>query len=110
MGVVKKQFYYLFNIVRVADCVDKERSDILYSTDDPQRVISMRVTFFMKGRVPNFPVFTVPEYHWPFVTRSFVDAVIENKLTGAQFADPGVNPFGLIMRKQPLNVVPGVIE
>ncbi|MCK7473639.1 MAG: hypothetical protein MZV49_09170 [Rhodopseudomonas palustris] len=95
---MKKQFYYLFNIVSVVDCVDKDKSDIVCGVpDEPDYILSMWKTHFIQERIPNLPVFSVPEYHWPFVTRSFVDAVIANKLTGAQFEDPGVNPFGLIM-------------
>ena len=45
-----------------------------------------------------------------FVTRPFVDAVIAGGLRGAVFADPARNELEKLMRGEPLNVVPGVLE
>jgi len=104
-----KQFYAV-NVLKLVNCLDRKRSDIFFSPNDG-RIVRVRKSFFLEDRVPDIPIFKVPEDAGQvFVTRSFVDAVIANGLRGAAFADPGVSPIAAIFQRRSHNVVPGVPE
>ncbi len=103
--------YYAVNVLRLVDCLDRKRSDIVYSPTDPGRIIDIFETFFITDYLEDVPIFKIPETRGEvYVTRPFVDVVIKNELAGAAFADPSKNPFGTILGRESCNVVPGVPE
>ena len=92
--------YYILNVDTVADCLDKQRSKMLYASDDPQKLLLVERLHFVPTRIPDVATFKVPEVRNRFfVTKPFVDVVLETKLTGIYFEDPVKEEFGL---KQPL--------
>jgi hypothetical protein len=104
--------FYALNVLTTVDCLDKAGSDILYSPNDPVRILSIGPYKFDEKKIPDdIPIFKLPEYTATvFVTRAFIDAVIDNGLCGASFHDPAANPFGKLARGEPLNVIPGLPE
>ena len=92
--------YYILNVDTVTDCLDKQRSKMLYASDDPQKLLLVERPQFVPTRVPDVAAFKVPELRNRFfVTKPFVDVVLESKLTGIYFEDPAKEEFAL---KQPL--------
>lgn len=110
---IQGEQYYAINVTNIIDCLDIERSDVRYFTGEPKRIMAIHQFIFDEHKIPGTAViFKIPDLLTtiPFVTKPFVDAVIANHLTGAAFADPSENLWGRIVRKQPLNVVPGVLD
>jgi hypothetical protein len=96
----RNELYYILNVDTVIDCLDKGRSKMLYSPDDPAKLLSVSNYHFISDRVPRVAAFKVPEVRDRFfVTQPFVDAVLEFKLTGVYFADPSQEEFAV---KKPL--------
>jgi hypothetical protein len=82
------------NVITLLDCLDESGSEVLYSPDDPRRVVNVLAFRFKDDCVPDYPVFKLVSYpNDVFVTRTFVDQVHACGLRGAAFADPAVNPF-----------------
>lgn len=98
--------YYAVNTLTVCDCVDLARSDILYSPDDPQRILTVNRYAFVETAVPDLPIFKVFPYGPVFVRQPFVDCVIEHGLTNAEFYDPSVDALQLLSQGKSPNVVP----
>jgi len=104
--------YYMVNVHFKADCLDYE--NCVTVTGKPMakgKNLYILEYAFDSHKVPDVPIFRVidgPGYI--FVRSSFVECVIQNKLTGAQFHDPGVSPFATIASGKSGNVVPGVLE
>ena len=102
--------YWAVNVLKVVDCLDRERSEISYSPDDG-RILNVWKYVFREERLESVPIFKVAgDLGQVFVTRSFVDAVIANSLRGAAFADPGVSSFAAMIQGDSPNVIPGVPE
>jgi len=96
------------NVITLVDCLDEGRSRILYSRDEPCRIVNVATFAFKDDCVPDIPIFKLASYPVDvFVTRSFVEQVRTAGLTGAAFADPAVNPLPLILKGQSLNVIRG---
>lgn len=89
---IKGKPYHLMKILEIRDCLDYGRSDLLESSDTPGSYISFDRLVFKDDFCPDSPIFTIPQYGYPLVTRKFVDAVIVNKLSGLGFSDPSVKP------------------
>jgi len=103
--------YFAVNVLSLIDCLDRERSEIQYSTTDVDRIVSIHRAVFRLGQGLTTPIFKLPDWTAQvYVTRSFIDAVIANGLRGAAFGDPGVNPFAPILQGRSVNVVPGIPE
>jgi hypothetical protein len=100
--------YYALNVTTVVDCLDRERSEILYSSKDSSRILSVSEYYFVEGMVPISPMFKTYPGDFIFVKKSFVECVIENQLTNACFFDPSVNLVPLTYRGEDINVVPGL--
>lgn len=104
---LKKQ-YYAMNVIHLVDCLDEETSRVTYRDDGT--ILNVYECFFKEDRLIEVPIFKLPNYtNSVFVTRSFVDCVIDNRLRGAQFQDPSQDYFGLIMQGKPINCVPEVL-
>lgn len=104
--------FYALNVLTTVDCLDKAGSDIFYASDDSSHILRIRSYKFDENKLPlNIPIFKIPDdVGCVFVTRSFIDAVIEMGLRGASFEDPAIDPFGKFAKGAPLNVVPGLPE
>ena len=102
--------YYALNVLTTVDCLDNAASDILYATDDPSHILAINSYKFIEDKLPlNIPIFKIPDdVGCVFVTRTFIDTVIQHGLRGASFEDPAVEPFGKIAKGQSLNVVDGL--
>jgi len=108
---LRRKRYFAVNVLSMVDCLDREKSDIQYSSTGADRMVSVHRAFFLSRQAVKVPIFKLP--YWPaqvFVTRPFVDVVIANGLRGAAFGDPGANPFVPILRGRSVNVVPGIPE
>jgi hypothetical protein len=104
--------YFAVNVLAKVDCLDKEKSDILYSSDDPTHILSISSYHLRRECIPaDAVIFKLPEDDGcVFVTGRFVEAVIENNLRGAAFMDPRVDPLRKIARGERLNVVPDLAQ
>lgn len=103
--------YHAMNTLTLVDCLDRAKSEIVYSTEAPKIILNITTYGFVSDLIPNAPVFRLP---YPtshvFVNKTFVDVVVANELTGANFADPAVNCWEYVFDKRAPNVVPGVID
>jgi hypothetical protein len=109
---LRGKLYSALNVLTTVDCLDHGASDILYSSNDPDHILSISTYQLHLNRIPDAtPIFKLPEYTGcVFATDVLVDAVRNSQLRGAAFLDPAVNPFSKIMRGEPLNVVAGLAE
>ena len=88
---LKKKQYFFLNVLNIVDCLDKKRTKIHYVQD---RIICLDYIHFIKKRLPNSPIFKIPEsMSYIFVRQSFIDAIINNNLTGAIFFNPDNKEF-----------------
>lgn len=104
--------FYALNVLTTIDCLDKAASDIFYASDDPSHILRIRSYKFNENKLPlNIPIFKIPDdVGCVFVTRSFIDVVIENGLRGSSFEDPAIDPFIKFAKGEPLNVISGLPE
>lgn len=94
---LKKTQYYAINVTYLVECLDVSRSDILYAPDRQNLIQSIFKYYFLEDKVEQVPIFKLKE--WPtdvFVTQLFIDQVHKFNLHGAEFVDPGKNPFDVI--------------
>ena len=104
--------YYALNVLKMVDCLDLNRSEVVYFDHEPKRIMEINTYAFLPDRVEDVPVFKVPERQGScvFVTQKFVDAVVANKLVGASFADPSINCWHYVFGKKAPNMVPNVLD
>lgn len=103
---IKKRPYFLLKILHVVDCLDMSRSELTESPDRPGHYIHAGRLFFDVNKIPDAPIFTVPQQRLPFVRRAFIETVLQHKLTGVGFSDPTDQPSF----KTSGNVVPEIEE
>lgn len=89
---IRKRPYYLMKILNVVDCLDVSRSELTESSDRPGHYVNFQKLFFDLNKVPDAPIFTIPQFFFPFVRRPFIEAVLEHKLIGVGFSDPSETP------------------
>ncbi len=100
--------YYAINVTRLVDCLDRQRSDVVYDRRDSSRILNIYRFRFAASRLESVPIFKLPDYpDEVFVRGSFVEAVKKHDLRGAAFADPGGAAFEAILRGDSQNVVAG---
>lgn len=107
IGTFEKSKYYLLNVLSIINCLDEKESDITYSNDNPDRVLVISNYIFKENVKINTPIFKIPQrLNRIFVTKEFVDCLIDNKLTGVFVENPQeieisrAKPmFGLPIRK-----------
>jgi hypothetical protein len=108
---IKKKQYFAVNVLHFVDIVDWANSDVQYGSDDPTRIVEVRRYALHSGVIPDATIFKVPSYYADvFVTRPFVDAVIDACLNGVAFADPCVNQWARYFSRSPVNTVEGVAK
>lgn len=86
--------YFAINVTCLIDCLDFEKSDVIYAPYDNSHIMSVNRYTFIDSKVRDTPIFKIKE--WPFdvlVTESFVNQVQRFDLKGAEFVDPGTDPF-----------------
>lgn len=89
IGKFKGSNYYLLNVLKVVDALDEKLSGVAYSEDDPERVIDISKYVLKPDAVNEVPIFKIPQsLNRVFVTRSFVDTIIEHKLSGVFVENP----------------------
>jgi len=103
--------YFAINIVKLLDCLDRAKSDIIFSPSRPGQILGVNSYQFLSERLEAVPIFKIPDDPSAvFVTRPFIDAVIQCRLTGAKFADPSVSPWVAAAQGESCNIVPGVLD
>jgi hypothetical protein len=108
---IKEKPYFAINVLKVVDCLDKDNSDLVYSSSEPGYIRNVETYGFIPDRLEHVPIFKVPlTVSSVFVTRDFVDVVINNKLWGAKFADPSINSWEYVFGRKSANTVPGVFD
>lgn len=108
---IKKVPYYLINPLIQLDCVDVQRSDVR-EIGDPEdvyryRSYSKRVLLIPDAIPKDVHFFHTKVDMGPVVSKAFVGAVIEKKLTGMGFRDLSVS-WSSFARKDYLDPVPEV--
>ena len=102
--------YFAINVLCRLECLDVENSNIVRSPTD-NRIIDVFEYSFLDVCFYDYPIFILKEFNSPvFVTRTFVDRVLEERLTGAQFLDPAANQYKKMLAGIPLNVVEGALD
>jgi hypothetical protein len=82
----KKEHYYAINVINMIDCVDLEKSEVIW--DYEYNIVKEIKRFvFIEEKVRNQVIFKIPQYKGTrvFVTDTFRDKVIETNLTGFKF-------------------------
>lgn len=91
--------FFVLNITKILDIVNREESEIVYSPDDRSKILVFRNPVFHSAD-KNFPIFKVPEdLRRVFVSQKIVDLVCSERLSGLFFENPREEQFGM---KQPL--------
>jgi hypothetical protein len=105
---LRRKMYYAINVLTMVDCLDEEKSDILYAPDDPEYVLSISRFILRENKIPgDVAIFKIPQdVGVVFATKRFVDAVKANQLRGAMFLDPAASQFGKLLSGESLNVIP----
>lgn len=99
--------FFVMNVTLLVDCLDIERSDVTFRSDQPDRVLNVFRHVFLPERLPGSPIFkVVTDPGLVFVSRPFVEVVIAHRLSGARFADPGANNLVRAFAGKDLNVLP----
>lgn len=89
MATIKKKKLYAVNVLQLEDCLDLDKSEITYSSDNSKRIIDITKVIFDNSKVPTSPIFKLlQDPGQVFVNDDFVKLVIDNKLKGAHFVDP----------------------
>lgn len=113
--IKNKQFYALNVLAVKANVLDLERSEILFSSCEPRKILSLHTTIFSEDCRHNFPpIFKVSEAEDIlgdiFVTDKFAEIIVQHQLTGAALADPNTPILPLVLAQKSVNAVPGVPE
>lgn len=91
---LKGRQYFAMNVLQLVDCLDLERSLIMYSSSDSERVLHISSYVFRLDRVRE-PLFKVPQYPADvFATDPVLKLVQEEGLRGVSFLDPAGRSAG----------------
>lgn len=81
--------YYFLNVIKMVDCLDIKNSEIDYTSDNSGRILNVRQFSFVQTKLPNAPIFKVPEDPGIiFVRDPFIKVILNNKLTGIGVQNP----------------------
>jgi len=108
--------FFVMNVVRVErDLLDPQESAIQYTKTDPPQPMSLQSAAFSIRTHRNLPsIFKVALSHGPafsqvFVSRSFADVAIADRLTGFELADPAEDSLDYELSGKSQNVVGGIV-
>lgn len=113
---IKGKEFYAMNVLQVeSDLLDLEKSEIVYGSSEPRRVLMIERAIFVEPLPVDLPpIFKVSIRGQIlgdiFVTRPFANVLVEHQLTGAALGDPSQYPLKMILAEKPANVVRGVVE
>ncbi len=87
---LRRKLYYAVNVLTTVNCLDEEKSDILYAIDDPSHILSISRYHVRDDLIPSgVSIFKIPQHPGVvFGTRTFVDCVRANQLRGGILLDP----------------------
>jgi hypothetical protein len=98
IGVFRRKLYFVMNVYFLADCLDLESSEILYTPDERQKILDIEIFRFRKEAIPDAPIFMEANHPGDiFVKAPVIDCIREHGLTGAALLDPSVSAFDIIM-------------
>ncbi|MBI3881719.1 MAG: hypothetical protein HY301_16845, partial [Verrucomicrobia bacterium] len=104
----KRKRYFCMNVYFTADCLDFTASGVLFSPDDPKRILNISTYAFRREAIPDAPIFKEKNHPGEiFVRQPFIECVRKNQLTGAALLDPAVNPFYFILRGDRVDAAEG---
>jgi hypothetical protein len=107
---LRRRAFFVLNVTRRIDCLNEQRSDVVYYPDAPSRIMNAHSFRFHTDRLEPVPAFVCSSYPRPtFVTKPFVELVVRERLRGFQFADPKADPFRAILAGVSANVVAGAL-
>lgn len=87
--VLRNVPYYVLNVIEVIDCLDMERSDIVYSPSFPDKIMRVDRFVFRSQARRGVPMFKIPQdMDEIFVRQLFIEAARENHLSGIGLDDP----------------------
>lgn len=88
LATIKSKRVYALNVTEIVDCLDIDRSSVSYLADN--QIDHIDTAIFKESNVSDMPaIFKLPQNKsMAFVTREFVQVVLDNKLQGAHFVDP----------------------
>ncbi len=89
--------YFILNVNRTIDCLDLQKSEILYASDDPNKILMIDRAFFRGERAQATLLFKVPQIPSRiYCTMAFVDLVLKQSWTGVYFEHPHEEQFGQV--------------
>jgi hypothetical protein len=95
---LKKQSLYAVNVLRVIDCLDIERTNVGYASNNSHEIVWMSQFHFFADKIPGDTwIFKVPQWGSVFVTRSFVEELVHHELSGSLLLNPAANAFSPIV-------------
>lgn len=78
--------YYAYNITTIVDILDREKSEVVWSKDDPDIAISVNRYECIGEKMAGLTIFSIVEaFTTTFVTQAFVDRVRLHGLQGFHF-------------------------
>ena len=81
--------YFLFNVTRIVDALDLERSEIKWFSCEPKKILNVRKHVLKEAMVGEVPIFRLRHYSVSrfYVTDVFRDWVERHELTGFLFGE-----------------------
>lgn len=101
--------YFGINVLRVeSGYLDLEHSECVNREDGK---VSVCYRYAFKNNLPQClpPIFKTHPQSSVFVTSTFAETIIENKLTGFCLQNPAENAISLMAKGMPLNAYPGLL-
>jgi len=88
--------YYAYNITTIVDILDREKSEITWSKDDPDIAITVYRYECLPEKMTGLTIFSIVEaFTSTFVTQAFVDRVRQHRLEGFHFCKVWQLPPGV---------------
>ena len=112
---IKGKPYFAMNVVRVEpNLLDLNKTQAHFSIDEPKYIIALDSAVFVDPLPTELPPIFKIEYNKKvnsevFVTRPFVDVVVQHQLIGIELADPSKRAMPFILDRKSQNVVPGIV-
>jgi hypothetical protein len=79
--------FYFVKTRRLLDCLDRQRSVLVWFRSDPTRVKKIERHSFRKDLIEDPSLFSIPEQHGLFATQSVRTFIEQRRLKGFKFTD-----------------------